>query len=213
MLRLAPHVGHKTHLIWDWNGTLLDDVEICVATMQELLLEHELPSIDKKRYEEIFRFPVREYYVDLGFDFANKHSFEGVSEKFISGYGRRMEQCALHRGARDLLKLLHESGKKQAILSAAKESALLEQLEKFEVREFFDQVYGLSDIYAAGKLERGRELLAAWNADPKHIILIGDTEHDLEVAHALSIDVVLVDSGHQSMERLVRRHPKTVSRK
>ncbi len=44
--------------------------------------------------------------------------------------------------------------------------------------------------------------------DPGQLILVGDTDHDLEVGDALGIDVLLVTGGHQSHARLSKRHSR-----
>ena len=35
-----------TTIVWDWNGTLLDDVELCMTSINRLLQEHHLPQLD-----------------------------------------------------------------------------------------------------------------------------------------------------------------------
>lgn len=45
------------HIIWDWNGTLFDDVDICVDNINWLLKKYNLPEITKEKYREIFTFP------------------------------------------------------------------------------------------------------------------------------------------------------------
>lgn len=70
----------KRHIIWDWNGTLLDDVGHAVSVINSLLDEHDLPRIDQERYRKIFDFPVLRYFETLGFDFE-KEPFESLCHK------------------------------------------------------------------------------------------------------------------------------------
>ncbi len=56
-------------LIWDWNGTLLDDVRMCVNVMNVLLDKYALPELTCEKYKQVFDFPVKDYYANLGFDF------------------------------------------------------------------------------------------------------------------------------------------------
>ena len=57
------------YVVWDWNGTLLDDAEVCLAVMDRMLVRRGLPPIgDMERYREIFTFPVRDYYALAGLD-------------------------------------------------------------------------------------------------------------------------------------------------
>ena len=61
---MLDHIGPDQieTIIWDWNGTLLDDLEICIRSMNRMLRERKMPPIDKQLYKNIFTFPVREYY-------------------------------------------------------------------------------------------------------------------------------------------------------
>ena len=89
------------HVIWDWNGTLLDDAWLCVEVMNELLVEHSLPAVDAQRYEALFTFPVVEYYRQLGFDFE-RTPFEEVGTAFIEGYQARQHECELQPHALEI---------------------------------------------------------------------------------------------------------------
>jgi phosphoglycolate phosphatase len=71
-------------------------------------------------------------------------------------------------------------------------------------------VFGIEDNRASSKLERGKQLMALSHIPRKDTILVGDTDHDLEVGNALGIEVILVDHGHQSFERLSAAHDKVV---
>jgi phosphoglycolate phosphatase len=66
----------------------------------------------------------------------------------------------------------------------------------------------LSDFHAAGKLERGKELLVQSRMPKETTLLIGDTDHDLEVGKALGIEVLLLADGHQSFSRLNAKHDR-----
>lgn len=205
MKSLWPHLEGKTHIIWDWNGTLLNDVDLMIDVIGGLLNEHGLERIDRQNYCELFRFPIRDYYKALGFDFQ-KVNFEHLSEKFIAAYRKGLPTTKLHGGVKDFLHSVHESKISQSVLSAAQEVYLDEQLSHFGIRHYFDHVYGLNDYHAAGKLERGKELMADSRMPKDTTILIGDTDHDLEVGQALGIEVLLLADGHQSFDRLNSKH-------
>ena len=68
---MIEKIAKHKHIIWDWNGTLINDVWLVVEAMNKMLKKRNLPKIDSKKYREIFDFPVTEYYSKLGFDFSN----------------------------------------------------------------------------------------------------------------------------------------------
>jgi len=207
MKSLWPHLEGKTHIIWDWNGTLLNDVDLMIDVIGDILDDHGLERINRQNYCELFRFPIREYYKALGFDFQ-KVNFEHLSEKFIAAYRKGLPTTQLHEGVKEFLNSVHQSKISQSVLSAAEQVYLEEQLSHFGIRHYFDHVYGLSDFHAAGKLERGKELMVQSRMPKETTLLIGDTDHDLEVGKALGIEVLLLADGHQSFSRLNAKHDR-----
>jgi phosphoglycolate phosphatase len=193
--------NHESTIIWDWNGTLLNDVSICINTMNVILNKRGLKSLTKERYQDIFQFPVIEYYKKLGFDF-NKDSFEVLSVEFIEGYNRELKNAELFEYSVDLLKELKARNYIQIIISAMEKSALVNSLHDKEIPEYFDHIIGINDHYADGKLEFAVDFIRKNNIHPEKIILIGDTTHDYEVAKAIGCKCLLVANGHQSFSRL-----------
>ena len=189
------------HLIWDWNGTLLDDAWLCRDIMNGQLRRRGLPQLSAERYEEIFDFPVEKYYRAVGFDWG-RESFQEAGTEFIVEYEKRKKECYLQPGAKELLEKIAERGWSQAVLSAYSHAMLEEFLGHFGVRKHFREVAGSRDHYAAGKVEHGLKMLEKLHVTPRETLLIGDTTHDAEVAKAMGIDCVLVPAGHNSHARL-----------
>lgn len=188
-------------IIWDWNGTLLDDINICIETINCLLGERSKKPIDKQIYREIFTFPVKDYYIKAGFDFE-KEPFEKPALEFIETYEQRIVEANLFSDVNETLARLHNDGHSQMILSAMQHDFLISLVESHSIAHFFTKISGIDNHYAAGKIESGKSLLNSLNGHPKEVILIGDTIHDHEVGQELGIEVILVSRGHQSEERL-----------
>jgi len=197
------------HIVFDWNGTLLDDTQICVDVISDLLSEHGLPRISLERYREIFGFPVIDYYRKLGFDFE-RTPFSLVGDHFIERYRKRLGEAQLFEGVPLTLEILKKKGVRLSILSAAAQHHLDEATANYGLRPFLDLVFGTQDHYASSKLERGRELIKTTSIPPSNTLLIGDTDHDLEVGANLGVDILLVADGHQHYERLLQKHPNTI---
>ncbi len=191
------------HVVWDWNGTLLDDTWLCIEIANEMLAERGIRTMSKRRYQQIFDFPVILYYQRMGFDFE-KESFEKLGAEFIARYEVRRGECPLHKGARHTLEKLHASGVTQSVLSNYPHHTLEEILRHHGIRDFFDDVTGADDVYARGKTERGRQWLARSSRARHEIVLVGDTLHDHEVARELGILSALVTVGSHSRSRLAK---------
>jgi len=82
------------------------------------------------------------------------------------------------------------------------QNSLVDSVKNLHVFDYFEQIAGIQDQYAHGKVNRAKELLKQKHISPQNTLLIGDTLHDVEVAHELGCLCLLVSSGHQSPERL-----------
>ena len=202
-LRFGMNWTQVRYVIWDWNGTLLDDAWLCREIMNGQLRKRGLPTLSAERYEAIFDFPVEGYYRKVGFDWK-KESFEEAGTEFIVEYERRKTECRLQIGARELLQQLESVGYSQAVLSAYSHGSLETFLGHFGVRSHFRSVAGSRNHYAEGKVEDGLRMLQELHVSPSETLLIGDTTHDAEVARAMGVGCVLIPSGHNSRDRLDR---------
>ena len=209
-VELGMDLSIYRHLIWDWNGTLLDDAWLCREIMNGQLRKRGLPTLSAERYEAIFDFPVEGYYRKVGFDW-NKESFEEAGTEFIVEYEKRKTECRLQVGAKELLKRVESAGLSQAVLSAYSHGSLEKSLGHFGVRSHFKSVAGSRNHYAEGKVEHGLRMLQELHVSPSETLLIGDTTHDAEVAHAMGVGCVLIPCGHNSRDRLARCRAEVVN--
>ncbi len=189
------------HVVWDWNGTLLDDATLCVSIMNKMLARRGLPPIALPFYQAIIEFPVEGYYRKLGFDFSAE-PFEVVSDEFVALYQAGWRDCLLQSGAMETIAALCRAGVSQSVLSASLSSHLAEQLSHFGLTGLLHSVSGAEDHHGRGKLHIARDHAAATGVDSSSILFIGDTAHDAEVAREAGCDCLLVSFGHYSRERL-----------
>jgi phosphoglycolate phosphatase len=197
---MTLNIQRYSTIIWDWNGTLLNDAWLCVDVMNGMLRQRGLPPLTLERYRSIFDFPVKDYYMLLGFDFG-KEPFEVVGMEFMILYNERQKECSLHDGVTDVLKCFRDKGFRQCILSAREQNELRMETVGLGVSGYFNRVYGLDDHYAHGKTDVGVRLLDDLCIPKEMILFIGDTRHDAEVATELGIDCLLIPNGHHSPER------------
>ncbi|MBI2417144.1 MAG: HAD family hydrolase [Ignavibacteriales bacterium] len=195
------HFNTYKHIIWDWNGTLLDDLELCVSLINNILTERNLPELSKEAYQNIFTFPVIDYYKEAGLNFETE-SFEEVGRIWMDGYEENKHTCHVMRGAKNFLAKIKSLHIRQSVLSAYSQHTLVEIIKSHGLLDYFDHVKGLDHIYATSKVGLGKELMAALQLQEGEALLIGDTLHDKDVALEIGADCILVAKGHQSFERL-----------
>jgi len=189
------------HVIWDWNGTLFDDVDLVVEIADLMLVRRSLPGIDRRRYLELFGFPVRGYYERVGFD-LQQESFEQLSLEFIAEYQKRWGDHRLRSEAHRVIDWLDRRGVTQSVLSASEQVMLETVTAHFRIAERMTALIGTDNHHAASKLDQGLAHIQSLSVPRRRILLIGDTEHDYEVAVAIGIDCALVTEGHAPRERL-----------
>lgn len=188
-------------IIWDWNGTLLNDTDICIESINCLLSDRKLPLLTREKYLETFGFPVIDYYKRIGFD-LEKEPFEIPARQYIEIYTSKIKDCRLHNSAEQILAFFKGKGIRQFILSASELGILEKSINHFNIRSFFDDFIGLDNHFASSKTELGLKLFRNQGVKPDRACFIGDTTHDFEVATSLGCKCVLVADGHQSLSRL-----------
>ncbi len=189
-------------IIWDWNGTLLDDIDLCISAMNILLKKRKLPKLTKDYYQKVFTFPVIDYYKKLGFDFMNE-SFEIPAHEFINEYQQNFHLTKLQPDAVEILEFFKKNGIKQFILSAMEQRSLEKTVNSFNIGEYFDELAGIKDHFAYSKVEFGKRLIEKNRLNLIETCLIGDSTHDYEVANDLGIKCILITNGHMPKERLI----------
>lgn len=188
-------------VIWDWNGTLLDDVDTCVNITNKILERQAGKQLTIHSYKEAFGFPIVDYYARIGIDFSPKN-FDELTKEFIGDYMSQVKSCPLQQSSINVLQTLQAREMKQFILTAAHKDSVIELLDHFGIGHFFEAIEGLDNYRAESKVQRGHHLITNNQINPKSTVLVGDTMHDYEVAQALGVDCILVAAGHQSKARL-----------
>ena len=189
------------HIIWDWNGTLLDDGWLFVDVMNTILKRRKMNTITLEKYREIFGFPVKNYYIKLGFD-LEKEPFEESGMEFIRGYESRRYEAQLYPQVIPLLSELQTIGISHSILSAQHQTLLDDLTQYYNIHDYFIKIIGLDNHYAHSKVENGIRWVNRLKLNPQEILLIGDTDHDFEVAETIGINCLLLSHGHHSPTRL-----------
>ena len=191
------------HVIWDWNGTIIDDAYLCVEVMNQVLKNKDLPLINIGSYRKNFCFPVKKYYEILGFNFTID-SFETSGLEFVDLYLPRRYEAPLFPKVRKTIELLLAHGITHSILSAQNEETLCDVAKHYNMSKYFINIVGLNNRYAHGKINAGISLINKLHYKKSKIIIIGDTKHDAEVASKLGIDSLLLSCGHNDKSQLAQ---------
>ena len=162
---------------------------------------YEVPQITLEFYLDYFEFPLIDFYNKAGFTF-DSYSFEEVSQNYMDAYHSTLQNAVeLHEDVLTTLSALSPDYR-LGVLSATKQNRLEKVVQTYGLNSYFEVLVGIQDDLAASKLESLKSYLMDLDVAPEEIVIVGDTEHDFEVADACGIDCVLVSKGHQSAKRL-----------
>jgi len=193
---------HYKHILWDWNGTLVNDMDLCVSVTNTLIRKRNGTQINREVYQKEFTFPVVDFYEKIGFNFSIE-SYADVAEEWILEYKSNFETgSSLNGNVIDVLEEIKNMGLKQSILSACESSLLNHSIKHLSLEPYFHGIHGTGDNHAHGKVDLAHSMIKENHCSPEESILFGDTVHDYEVASAVGIDCVLIANGHQHEDRL-----------
>ena len=195
-------MANTSVILWDWNGTLLDDRAFTLDCLNYLLEKFGYPQrYETAAYLELFDFPIEEYYKKAGFDFA-RHPYPLLAEVFMARYNPGSAACGPMADAVSTLQTIQGRGVRQVILSATRRDTLVQQVSARGLHGYFEELIGLGDIFGKSKVQAGKDRMARSGLDPATAVMIGDTLHDAEVAAAMGARCILYTGGHHSRRKL-----------
>lgn len=199
----------KKYVIFDFNGTLLNDVDLCLILLNEFLEEQKKDIITLDKYKKIFGFPIKNYYLKAGLSFKEK-SFEEYAVIYQDKYAKRIGECRLFDSVIPTLNTLKQKGVKLIVLSATEENNLKEQLKIYKIDKYFDYILGTKNLEGTSKVMVGYNFIKTNHINPNEVILIGDTTHDYEVARKMGVESLLYTLGHQDISVLKSTKAKLI---
>ena len=191
------------YILWDWNGTLLDDTEAALATLNEMITVRGGQPIGMEFYRDHFAFPVRPFYDKIGIVAHDEDEWNGIAHEYHEVYGRQPKK--LNPLAVTALEMAKEAGCRQSIVSALRQDLLEVDMARNGVTKYFERICGSDNLDGASKLERARVLLRTLSEtvpSDTHFVIIGDALHDKEVADAIGVDCILCAQGSHAAWRL-----------
>ncbi|MBP5286080.1 MAG: HAD family hydrolase [Kiritimatiellae bacterium] len=190
------------HVLWDWNGTLLDDTPAALDTLNKMILRRGGRPITMAFYRDNFAFPVKPFYERIGIVLENE-DWDSIAIEYHDVYAAEPKE--LNRDSLEALALVEKAGARQSIISALRQDLLEGELSRRGIAGRFDHVCGVDNLDGAGKIHRALELRGMIAGDDA--VVIGDALHDKEVADAIGAKCVLCAQGSHSAGRLRKVAP------
>ena len=191
------------HVVWDWNGTLFDDLEIVVASVNVSLRSVGAPPIDADRYRAVYERPLHRFYESLLGRPVLPAEMATIDRDFHDAYHALLDQARLTVDARSAVDLVASRGRTQSVLSMWWHDRLVPAVRYFELEDYMLAVDGHRGPPGASKethLARHVEQLTHLFPEVvrrESVAVIGDVTDDADAARAAGVGCVLYDGGSQ----------------
>ncbi|MFF0431787.1 HAD family hydrolase [Streptomyces sp. NPDC004327] len=196
---------HAKHLVWDWNGTLLDDIGAVIGATNAAFAELGLEPITLERYRDLYTVPVPKFYERLMGRLPTEDEWLLMDGTFHRHYWAQAEGARLTAGAAELLAARQASGFTQSLLSLAPHDDLIPLVRQHGIAERFVRVDGRADRSSDGKSgHMVRHLAALEGVAAERVVVIGDAADDAIAAAHVGAKAVLYTGGSHSRASLER---------
>jgi phosphoglycolate phosphatase-like HAD superfamily hydrolase len=194
------------HIVWDWNGTLFDDIEAVVAATSEVFAPYGLGPFGVDDFRAFYTRPIWVAYERLLGRPLEDGEWERLDGAWHDSYQRLMVSCGLAADARPTIDVLTAAGHTQSLLSMWRHEQLVPTVTRLGLAGAFRRVDGLRLAEHAGGPKAGLLLrhLAGLGIDPADVILIGDSADDAAAARAAGARAVLYAGGMTARAALER---------
>ncbi|MEE5046041.1 HAD family hydrolase [Pseudomonas alliivorans] len=189
------------HVVFDWNGTLIDDIDLAVVAVNRCGEHYSVAPITADQYRARFDFPIAGFYAALGFD-LDSVPFPIIVQRYLEHFDAHVAECPLQPYVIEFLDAARRAGIGVSILSASHCDVLVQTLKAKGLYDRFEHVVGLNHNQATSKTAEALMLQKTLGTPASRTLFVGDTLHDFDVACSVGWSPVLVSTGHQDSERL-----------
>ncbi|MET8327191.1 HAD family hydrolase [Streptomyces sp. NPDC005181] len=194
---------HRTHLVWDWNGTLLDDNAAVVGATNAAFAEVGMEPITLEQYREMYCIPIPRFYERLMGRLPTEAEWERMDGIFHRYYMEQRAACGLTTGAEELLAQWQLAGRSQSLLSMYVHEQLVPVVRGYGIERHFTRVDGRTGPSGGSKAQHMERHFAALDGvSPDCTVVIGDAVDDAVAAAHVGARAVLYTGGSHSRSSL-----------
>lgn len=189
-------------IIWDWNGTLVDDVYVALNSVNDMLTKRDKAPITIQQYYSYLDTPISKFYEHIFT--PDEITFDTIAKEFSLGYEKYLSKQPIFSGVEKVLSQVKAKGGKQLIISSSAQTKVENDVKKFGLYNYFDIVSGADNHHAESKINRANRIVNSVCPANENLLVIGDTLHDYQMAQTLNAHCILFSKGHQSKEDLLK---------
>lgn len=187
------------NLIFDWSGTLVDDLGPVIEATNAVLGKYDIPPLDREGFRRRFRLPYREFYTDI----LPHVPLDELEAHFRPAFDAAVTPVTVLPHAREKLEWCRALGIRAFVLTSMDTLAFERQMDEFGLRGHFEATYsGVLD-----KREVIHQILETHHLDPAETAFVGDMTHDVETARHGGVSSIAVLTGYNHPEILAAVRP------
>lgn len=205
----------KKFIVWDWNGTLLNDTDAVMASNNMILEKIGRAPISAELFRDCFIHPTRDFYAAIGLS-EEELTKVMVMERdaFHDAYEELALTMPLHLGATEILDALREHNVASLIVSNHITGEIVRILKQRNIDHHFDEVIAYisrgKQFRDMTKGEKLQEYIKANGLNGTNALIVGDTMEEIEIARALGMISVSITGGVHAEHRLRAKSPDHV---
>lgn len=187
------------NLIFDWSGTLVDDMGPVIEATNTVLQKYHIPPYDREGFRRTFRLPYRDFYSEIipGIPLSE------LEAHFRPAFDNATSPVTVLPHAREKLQWATTRGLRLFVLTSMDPTAFARQLADLHMQHFFEHTYaGILD-----KRELIHHLIETHRLAKHETAFIGDMTHDIETARHGGISSIAVLTGYHHPEVLAQARP------
>ncbi len=195
------------HLIWDWNGTLFDDLPIVVEAVNAALISKGANPIDAATYRARFVRPLNLFYEDLFGHTVDDALLADLDDIFQQAYWDAFDRASLAADARAAVRMAADRGATQSVASMLWHDMLVPTVKGFGLDEYMLALDGNRGTAGETKEEHMvghvRRLVTMYpRLRPATMTVVGDITDDARAARGAGVSCILFDGGSQTRDAL-----------
>lgn len=204
---VRENIHRYQNWIFDWSGTLVDDLAMVLDATNHVLGQYGLAGMDRGEFRRRFRLPYSGFYEELlpgvPLDELEDHFRKGFADSEASGVTTPLLPHAV-----DFLSHLQGGGMRMFILSSMDAPSFHRHARELGVDHYFEASYaGVLD-----KREQIHRMIEGHRLDPARTVFLGDMQHDIETARHGGVASIALLTGYQSEEQLRKSAPDLLAR-
>lgn len=194
----------KKHIVFDFDGTLVDSVDVVVKVYNELAIKYKFNTLNSNDYRMMMNLSLKEKIKALNVPMRRVLLIKRFSQEFKNKYSVHLKSLRFFDGVVEVIKQLDEKGYTISIITSNSKANISEYMEHQGV-SYFNQVMSSNGLF--GKDKTLKKYMKDNQLHSSELMYIGDEVRDIQACKKTNVAVIAVTWGIDHREALVIERP------